>query len=89
MVFIIETLTTFDSFRTNSPEDVDEQYIRVVSTTLLGYGSLFNSITNLEDSDKKVKILTKAQMDHANILQNSKFWKLAHHQNSTVRISLS
>ena len=78
----------FTPFRSTSPEDMQEKYIRVLSTSLLSYGLFIEQLVLLEEG-KKMKALEKAGNMHSNILKDSKFWRLAHHNNLTVRKSLS
>lgn len=74
-------------FRTTSKEDMEEKYIRVLATTLIAYGTLLDLMTSSASGDvaKQSKILGKSAETHCNILKESKFWKLAHHSNDTIR----
>ena len=74
-------------YRSSSPEDMQEKYIRVLSTSLLSYGLFIEQLVLLEEEGKKMKALEKAGNMHSNILKDPKFWKLAHHNNLTVRKS--
>ena len=73
-------------FRSTSAEDMQEKYIRVLGTSLLSYGLFIEQLVLLE-GNKKMKALEKAGNMHSNILKDPKFWKLAHHNNLTVRKS--
>ena len=75
----------FTPFRSTSPEDMQEKYIRVLSTSLVSYGLFIEQLVYLEDSSKKMKALEKVGFMHSNILKDPKFWKLAHHSNLTVK----
>ena len=65
---------------------MQEKYIRVLGTSLLSYGLFIEQLVLLE-GNKKMKALEKAGNMHSNILKDPKFWKLAHHNNLTVRKS--
>ena len=65
---------------------MQEKYIRVLGTSLLSYGLFIEQLV-LCEGNKKMKALEKAGNMHSNILKDPKFWKLAHHNNLTVRKS--
>ena len=74
-------------YRSTSAEDMQEKYIRVLSTSLVSYGLFIEQLVFLEDTGKKMKALEKMGLMHSNILKDPKFWKLAHHSNLTVNKS--
>lgn len=67
---------------------MEEKFVRVQCVSLIGYGGILDQISLLESEDKQLKIAQKAQELHFKLISNSKFWKLAHHQNVLVRFLL-
>ena len=63
---------------------MDEKFLRVVSTSLIGYGTMLDQISSLENEEKRLKVVQKGQELHTKLITNAKFWKLAHHTNVSV-----
>jgi hypothetical protein len=63
---------------------MESKYLGVVCGSLIGYGSFLDLIALYEDPNRIAKLLEKAHDVHHTILKDSKFWKLAHHNNTSV-----
>ena len=62
---------------------MEEKYLRIISQSLLSYGRYLELVA--EDDEKIEQQLQKAKEFHSKIIDDGKFWKLAHHNNATVR----
>ncbi|XP_072018345.1 LOW QUALITY PROTEIN: E3 ubiquitin-protein ligase listerin-like [Amphiura filiformis] len=72
-----ETPTTLSDANTTTPEEQEEKYLRVISSSMLALGELVSMVTE--------KYLTKVSEQLADILGDGKLWKMGKHQSPMVR----
>ncbi|XP_072022304.1 E3 ubiquitin-protein ligase listerin-like [Amphiura filiformis] len=72
-----ETPTTLSDANTTTPEEQEEKYLRVISSSMLALGELVAMVTE--------KYLAKVSEQLAEILGDGKLWKMGKHQSPMVR----